>query len=321
MSSRLTNPFRWVVGSTLLLLVAVGGIRFWLHAPIPSTTTNSDEPSVNDSRTVSPERLIAGTSAGQEWDGNGLTMKFCWCPDEGFVTLGGPEKDDQVVVGLTGFWLGKYEVTQSEWRDVMGTDVEEHAEKAIYDKELAGVGHRFPMYYVTHDEATEFCRRLTARERTASQLPAGWEYRLPTDTQWEYACRAGTMTETAFGDDLSSHQANFNGRFPHKKGTQVGPLMDQPFLEHTTVVGSYLPNRWGLYDMHGNVAEWCRDWYGQQPRGDDPEAVDVTSVRVIRGGCYHDSGWNCTSASRRGLFPEDRFADTGFRVAAVRVPK
>src|SRR5690606_35510714 len=121
-------------------------------------------------------------------------------------------------------------------------------------------------------------------------LPASWEFRLPTEAEWEYACRAGTTTATAYGDSLSSKQANFQGK-PYN-GAEEGPS-----LKRTAPVGSYPANAWGIHDMHGNVFEWCRDWYVRFPtRGEDvdlhsdqrsatrSEHGDISRVR--RGGCW-----------------------------------
>ena len=186
---------------------------------------------------------------------------------------------------MPGFWMGKYEVTQSEWASLIGS-----MPLRALDK---GKGDRHPIYYVSHDDATEFCRKLTDLERKAGRLPSGWEYRLPTDEQWEYACRAGTTTATAFGDKLDSTQANFNGDWPHN-GAPKGPN-----LQKAVEVGSYRPNAWGIYDMHGNVGEFT-----------------ATPGRH-RGGSWWDSGRNCGSE----IFipdPPNASEHVGFRVARVR---
>jgi hypothetical protein len=210
-----------------------------------------------------------GSRAGEERDDNALKLKLCWCPSG----------------TAPGFWVGKYEVTQSEWAGLMGS-MPSHA----LDR---GKGDRHPIYYVSHDDATEFCRKLTDRERKADRLAKGWEYRLPTDEQWEYACRAGTTTATAFGDKLDSTQANFNGDWPHN-GAPKGPNLGK-----AVEVGSYRPNAWGIYDMHGNVGGFT-----------------ATPGRH-RGGSWYDSGRNCCSE----IFipdPPNPSEHVGFRVARVR---
>jgi formylglycine-generating enzyme required for sulfatase activity len=180
-------------------------------------------------------------------------------------------------------------------------------------------GDDFPVGNVNYTEAEEFCSKLTERARKSGDLPKGWEFRLPTEAQWEYACRAGTKTATAFGDKLSSKQANFQGK-PYN-GAKEGRS-----LKRAAKVGSYSANAWGLHDMHGNIYEWCRDWYHEKlPGGADPDlsAVkgtrnrDGTFSRVRRGGAWCDDGWACRSAFRLRYEPERRYDHIGFRVAVV----
>ena len=144
---------------------------------------------------------------------------------------------------------------------------------------------------------------LTAREQAAGRLPAGWVYRLPTESEWEYACRAGTTTAFYFGSALRSGMANFYGYYEYDAsvGDIYNPNGILPGL--TTPVGSYQPNAWGLYDMDGNVWEWCRDWYGTYPTGSvtDPAGPASGSARVIRGGCWDSNAGSCRSASARPL--------------------
>ena len=160
---------------------------------------------------------------------------------------------------------------------------------------------------VSWNDATAFCEKLTEMERTAGRLSEGWVYQLPTEAQWEYACRAGTSTAFAFGDTLASSQAKIKGRA-------------------TVPVGSYEANAWGFHDMHGNVYEWCHDWYGVYPSGPvhDPLGPLVGSLRVRRGGAWYfhgnlhrpdDLSNLVTSADRFKRIPDDKNPIQGFRVS------
>lgn len=259
-----------------------------------------------------------GSKDGDEREIAGV--KLCWCPPGHFVMgspLGEPERrsdEAQVEVTLSkGFWIGKYEVTQCQWRRVVGE---------FPGRFTAGEGDAFPVYTVNFAEAEAFCRKLTERAHASGDLPKEWEFRLPTEAQWEYACRAGTTAATSFGDRLSSKQANFEGK--SYNGAEAGPS-----LKRVAPGGSYPANAWGLHDVHGNVFEWCRDWYHPKlPGGLDPDLSsakasasvnrDGTVSRVRRGGCWADEGWPCRSAARLRFEPERRHDHIGFRIVAVR---
>lgn len=210
--------------------------------------------------------------------------------------------EEQVSVTLSrGFWLGQTEVTQGLWESVMGTTPwVEHGDTDSYR-----AGANYPVVYVNWEDATEFCRKLTARERAAGRLPSGWAYQLPTEAQWEYACRAGTTTPyngdgTGVLGDYAWYAVNawdIGERYAH-------------------LVGQKKANRWGLYDMHGNVWEWCQDWYGGKlPGGRDPLASAGGSLRVCRGGGWYSTARYCRSANRDGSGPSRRDNDLGFRCA------
>jgi formylglycine-generating enzyme required for sulfatase activity len=166
---------------------------------------------------------------------------------------------------------------------------------------------------VDWEDAVEFCKKL-------SELPAEKKevrtYRLPTEAEWEYACRgrAPSYQVFHFGNSLSSRQANFGGRVPW--GAEQGPS-----LSRSCIVGSYAPNGFGLYDMHGNVWEWCSDWYGadyySHSQRRDPPGPGSGSSRVFRGGCWRCGARGCRSAVRGRVVPEFRLWDVGFRVAVV----
>ncbi|MFV0443280.1 MAG: formylglycine-generating enzyme family protein [Planctomycetaceae bacterium] len=149
------------------------------------------------------------------------------------------------------------------------------------------------MTYVSWEDASEFCRKLTASERAAGRLPSGWSYTLPTEAQWEYACRAGTTGPyNGDGTGVLSDYAWYDSN-----ADDVGEKYAHP-------VGQKKANRWGLLDMHGNVWEWCQDWYGEKlPGGRDPLLSSGGSYRVYRGGSWDYSAWGCRSANRGGLGP------------------
>jgi sulfatase modifying factor 1 len=250
-------------------------------------------------------------------------LELCWCPAGRFI-MGSPRSEperrpgeDQVEVTLTrGFWMAKYETTQGQWQRIAG------ALPGPFTKELPA-GDDLPVGNVNFAETGDFCRRLTERGRRSGELPADWEFRLPTEAQWEYACRAGTTTATSFGDSLSSTQANFKGQ-PYNGGAPG------PSLNRAAPVGSYPANPWGLHDMHGNTFEWCRDWYHSRlPGGTDPDLYAAEAAaqrsehggisRVRRGGAWSDDGWPCRSAFRVRFEPERRYDHIGFRVVAVQV--
>jgi formylglycine-generating enzyme required for sulfatase activity len=295
--------------SLLILLTCVG----WSADRSSSASADAD-PTAQKAATQ-----FVGSKAGDERRVVGV--KFCWCPAGQFV-MGSPRTEperrpgeNQVAVTLTkGFWTGKYEVTQGDWKRIVG----KLPGPLTPD---GGDGDDFPVYNVNYAEATDFCRKLTEKGRASGELPSGWEFRLPTEAQWEYACRAGTTTATAFGDKISSQQANFRGNEPYN-GAEVGPS-----LNRAAKVGSYSPNAWGLHDMHGNVVEWCRDWYhARLPGGTDPDLSNVLGTknrtgdysRSRRGSAWTDEGWACRCAFRQRFEPERRYDHIGFRVVAVQ---
>lgn len=209
------------------------------------------------------------------------------------------------------FYLGAFEVTQEEFERVMGSNPSFFSPTGPGKERVKGMDtRRFPAEQVRWVDAVAFCRRL-------SEMPAekksGRAYRLPSEVEWEYACRAGTTTPFHFGKSLSSKQANFNGKHPH------GGADNGPFLVRTTKVGSYPANAFGLHDMHGNVWEWCADWYGRnyyrESPGDDPRGPKTGSMRVIRGGEWYADGRDCRSSFRYADVPTGVFYVMGFRVA------
>jgi sulfatase modifying factor 1 len=300
-----TKPLRSLI---LLAAALLGCHRLESVSPI-GNATNAAAPSAFNGSKPGDERQIAG-------------IKLCWCPPGKFI-MGSPPTEperrpgeDQVEVTLTkGFWMAKYEATQGQWKRVFGKL------PGPLTAELPE-GDDYPVGNVNFAEAEEFCRKLTELGRKARELPNDWEFRLPTEAQWEYACRAGTTTATSFGDKLSSKQANFKGK-PYN-GAEPGPS-----LGVAAKVGSYPANAWGLHDMHGNIFEWCRDWYhAKLPGGVDPDLYSARATaqpnrtgdvsRVRRGGAWTDDGWPCRSAFRLRFEPERRYDHIGFRVAVVQ---
>jgi formylglycine-generating enzyme required for sulfatase activity/WD40 repeat protein/energy-coupling factor transporter ATP-binding protein EcfA2 len=262
-------------------------------------------------------RAAATASEGEPFtSSDGISM--VWCPatgPDGFQ-MGSPpgeagrngDETQHTVVLSSGFWIGKYELTQGEWVAVMGPP---------NPSNFTDGGAKYPVENISWVEAVDFCRRLTYRERTQGTLPPGWEYALPSEAQWEYACRAGTTTAYSFGDDPAElHQyGNYNDR----NGTWAGADKEHDDGHHFTApVGSYLANAWGLHDMHGNVWEWCQD---------SPDAYGSVKVsdplgtrgpdRVNRGGGFNDAAGYCRSANRNAYQPANRSGILGFRPAVV----
>ena len=249
---------------------------------------------------------------GQGWTVPGLDLAMVWIPPGEFV-MGSPLGEDgrdadetQHRVTLTkGFWLGKYEVTQGEWEKVMGRNP---GNRRV-------VGRDLPADYMSWSDAIDFCRKLTEGESRGGRIPAGYEYTLPTEAQWEYACRANTQGAFVDGNSLSSRKANFDGNFPYGKAEKGA------FLGRTIKVGSYNPNTWGLFDMHGNVWEWCLDRYGAYPEGDTTDPVGPASGtnRVVRGGSWFDNARYCRSSVRVKSNHSNRREIVGFRLALAPV--
>jgi uncharacterized protein (TIGR02996 family) len=213
------------------------------------------------------------------------------------------------------FYLGVFPVTQGQWQTVMGNNPS-YFRTGYGKEEVAGQDTSdFPVELVSWEDAVAFCRRLSG---LSEEVAAGWTYHLPSEAQWEYACRGGASSSTAFcfGHSLSSRQANFNGDYPYGGGEKG------PNLERTCRVGLYRPNVFGLSDLPGNVWEWCADWYdsddyANSPPKDPPEPSDG-SCRVLWGGCWFNLGRYCRAASRHGIGPSVRDNHLGFRVAAVQ---
>lgn len=235
---------------------------------------------------------------------NSIGMEFVKIPP-GFFMMGSDKYDNEKPIHKVTinyeFYMGKYEVTIGEWKKIMGdlpeTDLPKFTES---DNQ--------PIVVVSWNDAKEFIRKLNAKND-------GYEYRLPSEAEWEYTARAGTKTEFAFGVSLSSNDANFGGNYPSGYAAKGK-------LEKTVEVGSYRPNAWGLYDMHGNVSEWIEDIYnengysGLPTNGSANLSIGNASMRVLRGGAYYSLDINCRSAVRDTFELATRSHGVGFRVVA-----
>jgi formylglycine-generating enzyme required for sulfatase activity len=229
---------------------------------------------------------------------NSIGMKFAWIP-AGTFTMGSPKEEKerdanetQHKVTLTrGFYMGVHLVTQEQWQEVMGTN------PSFFKGEK-----NLPVEQVSWDDCQEFIKKLREKDKKLC--------RLPTEAEWEYSCRAGTKTPFHFGETISTDQTNYNGNFAYgtgKKGV---------FRAKTTPVDTFPANAWGLFDLHGNVWQWCQDWYGDYPPKDvvDPQGPEKGIFRVQRGGSWLGNPGICRSAVRRGNGPDIGFNFSGLRV-------
>jgi uncharacterized protein (TIGR02996 family) len=217
---------------------------------------------------------------------NSLGMKFAWI-SAGIFLMGSPkeekEREDSEAlhkVTLTkGFYMGVHTVTQEQWQAVMGNNPSD------FKNEI-----NLPVERVSWEDCQEFIKKLRDKDKKA--------YRLPSEAEWEFACRAGTTTPFFFGETISTEQANYDTR------------------QKTTPVGSFPANAWGLFDMHGNVWEWCQDWLGDYPHNAvvDPQGPDTGQYRVLRGGSQLNAAQECRSAFRSMNWPGSRSYNCGLRV-------
>jgi len=222
--------------------------------------------------------------------GKGINLEMVFIP-AGKFKMGSPETEKgrqknevQHEVAITkSFLIGKYEVTQEQWEALMGKNPS------------INVGPKLPVTNVSWHECQDFITVLNSKTKGG--------YRLPTESEWEYACRAGTTTATAFGETITSKDANY----------------DESKIDKPVPVGGYKPNAFGLHDMHGNVWEWCSDWYANYPEGllVDPVGPKEGARRVLRGGSFNYFNVSNIRSSYRGDFalPSSRTIGIGFRLA------
>ncbi|MGF1453538.1 MAG: SUMF1/EgtB/PvdO family nonheme iron enzyme [Opitutales bacterium] len=255
---------------------------------------------------------------GENYAVPGLPLLLAWIPVERFSMGSPPEENSRlpvegprtVVDFSQGYWMGVHEVTQALYERVMGSN-----------PSRAGSSDRHPVDSVTYEQARAFCERLTEREASAGRLPEGYEYRLPTEAEWEYAARGGTTTPFHWGETATPAKGAFVGRYPRELGGEitaetVGPGSSVP-------VGSFDPNAYGLYDVHGNMAEWTLDYYNSRlPGGFERDWVQRTpsSRHPLRGGSWRSFAKDARAAVREdNLVPTATREDVGFRAALAPV--
>jgi len=266
----------------------------------------------NEASLTRTVNVVEGQASTHTADLNStVSLEMIWVEPSTF-TMGSPEsetgrnneagRENQHEVTLTtGFYLGKYEVTQAQYEAVMtGNSDGLSATPSQWPNNPSR-----PVEKVSWDDIQVFLTRLNAQE--AGNIPAGWAYVLPTEAQWEYACRAGTTTAYSWGDTIASDDANYNWDGGPNDGTD---------FQQTRDVGQYSANPWGFFDMHGNVWEWTSDWYATYSSGavTDPEGPATGSYRVFRGGSWNSPGTNLRSAYRNFSYPSYRGISIGFRV-------
>ena len=247
-----------------------------------------------------------------------------WCPP-GTFNMGSPTSEvgrasDETLhaVRLThGFWMARHPVTQREWRLVMGsnpswfkkTDEPSESFRRRMADDAAFDNPDNPVEHVSWFDCTNFLERASAM--------AGCAIRLPTEAEWEYACRAGSRLPYVWGYALNGDLANVDGRLP------CASDKEGPYLGHTTPVGRYSGNAWGLFDMHGNVYEWTQDFYGDYPEAEsvDPQGPPFGACKVVRGGNWSNSAKAARSAARCYFVPAAHNARTGFRLCLDSPPE
>jgi sulfatase modifying factor 1 len=229
---------------------------------------------------------------------NSIGMKFVWIPPGNFM-MGSPKEEEGRQVNETqhevtlskGFYMGVHAITQEQWQAVMGNS----PSRFKGEKNL-------PVEAVSWDDCQEFIKKLRDKDKEP--------YRLPTEAEWEYSCRAGTKTPFHFGPTCSTEQANYNGNSTYGSGKKG------VYRKKTTPVGSFPANAWGLHDMHGNVLQWCQDWLGDYPLNGvvNPQGPEIGQARVLRGGSWGYTPSYCRSASRYGYHTGNDGDHCGLRV-------
>ena len=329
------NASAWLLCTILFAACLAWGWLEWrssrrLPVPVPQpeeetvpepSPTPQEEPA-RDAEYPEPSEHAAGeTIRLQVCDG--FVAELAWCPP-GTFNMGSPTNEtgrgtDEPLhpVRLSrGFWMARYPTTQRQWRLVMGNNPswfkkggelsEESRRELAGNPEADNPDH--PVEHVSWHECNDFLAKASAM--------AGCRLRLPTEAEWEYACRAGSSDAYCWGRALNGDLANVDGRLP------CASEIEGPYLERTSPVGSYFPNAWGLYDMHGNVFEWTQDFYGEYPEEAvvDPQGPARGATKVVRGGNWCNSAKAARSAARNRCIPSLHNARTGFRFCLDSLP-
>jgi sulfatase modifying factor 1 len=247
-----------------------------------------------------------------------VSTNMLWVSPGTFV-MGSPSNEVQRAASETphtvtltrGFYVKKFLVTQAEYLSLMNTNPSYFNTNNGFVQDL-----QRPVEQVSWANATNYCAALTQQERVAGRIFADWSYRLPTEAEWEYACRAGTATPFYLGNDLLSGAANFNGQFEYIGGFGTSNNASGINLNRTVAVGGYAANGGGLHDMAGNVWEWCSDWFANFTTASaiDPQGPATGTARVFRGGAFNVPGRDCRSAARASTNPALGANTVGFRV-------
>ena len=250
--------------------------------------------------------------------GGGVTLDMAYIPGDTFWmgspdSVGSDDEHPRHQVTVAPFYMGKYPVTQAQWKAVMGKD-SPNLKRITSERK----GDQRPMIHVSWNDAQEFLEKLNAvASPVETHGRASLQFRLPSEAEWEYACRAGTTTPFYFGETITTELANYDGNFESAYGD--GP--EGEYRRQTTDVGSFPPNVFGLYDMHGNVWEWCQDWYddgyyAKSPK-ENPQGPSSGERRLLRGGSWINEPNGVRSAYRYGNVPVLQSYCVGFRVVAV----
>ncbi len=306
----LTPPTRWPTrrlarwAGIAVALVAVGWAAWYFGIELPAeraaaalavqrVANSRTIPDLNlDLVWIAPGDFLMGTPE------QSLVVRWYYAAREKLTKKPNPKADTDderpaTWVTLTQpFWLGRTAVTQGQYAAVMGTN----------PSQFTAAGKDAPVEEVSWDDAMAFCQKLTERDKNAGRLPAGYAYTLPTEGQREYACRAGTTGDWPGDLDAMAWYGGNSGNTTHPVATKQ-------------------PNAWGLYDMNGNVWEWCRDWYAPYPSGEVTNSLGLPSGsdRVYRGGGWNGVAADCRSAYRNRYDPGYRDYDVGFRLALSAV--